>query len=1668
MKKETPTPSHSSEPSLSPPAAQQQTVGHAPAEAAPASAASDNEGAVTIGGRVSAFPVVGIGASAGGLEALQEFFAALPVDTGLGFVVVQHLSPTHPSDLAEILGRATLMPVAEATDGIELLPNHVYTIPPGQDMTLTEGRLQLHAIASGRVAHNIDLFFHSLAADCGHKALGVVLSGLLMDGAMGLEEIKIAGGITFAQDGSAQHRSMPQSAVKAGGVDFVLPPKEIAQELALISRHAYLRDGKGKSVVVSSVPTPEQGGLEGYARIIRLMQVATGMDFVNYKVSTLHRRIMRRMVLHNLSTLREYEQHLERVRGSIDLLFQDFLIGVTSFFRDAAAYEAVAQTVMARLVSDTARRESLRMWSVGCSTGEEAYSLAMIFTEVAEKLGSPVRLHLFGSDANKAAIEKARAGWYPASISQEVSEERLKRFFTPEEGGYRVTRRLRECCIFSAHDVLQDAPFSRLDFISCRNLLIYLEPVLQKRVFSFLHYALKPGGMLWLGSAEAVHSASPLFKIASIPYHIYLRRETSTDREAKVRFPVKRSPPAPSRHERPLLSVPRPTTLTKEAEGILLTLFSPPGVVISASMEILQYRGDTGAYLAPQSGTPSQNLLKMLREGLLVSVRNAILRAGELGEKVTVEDLRVKIEGGVRVVNVEVIPITSSQGQGNGYLVLFLESTTPLTPPHQAKPSSLAGLRADGPEVAHLSAENTRLTHELGATQTYLKSLVQQQELTNEELNAVNDEYQSSNEEMQSVNEELQSSKEEIQSSNEELMTLNDELNSRNTDLNELNTALRVFGEYTASIVKSIRSPLLVLDSRLCVKTASSVFYDNFRVTREATEGRLIFDLGNGQWNIPALRNLLEEILPRQQVMNDFEVEHNFDHLGVRRMILNACRLPQGAGKEPLVVLAIEDITDRKLAEEARLNHEQLYRTIGESLDYGIWICAPDGRNLYASPSFLKLVGLTQQQCSDEGWGSVLHPEESAQTMAKWQECVRTEGKWDHEHRYLGTDGQWHPILARGLPVKNAEGKVISWVGINLDIKRLKEVEHSLKVSEERFRMMANAISQLAWIAEPDGRITWFNQRWYDYTGTTLEESKNWSWQTVHDPAELPRVMKVWQGALASGEGFEVTFPLRGADGTFRQFLTRAVPLKDEEGNVQQWFGTNTDVNDSECARQALLQSDQRLRLATDAAELGIWSWDPVKDVATWENDRPFEIFGLPRTEPALSGERFAKEFLHPDDALIFQQAVEGTVLNGQPFYFQGRAHRTDGQLRWIKFTGKVEEGKEGGLAQHLVGTVEDITERKAAESALLASEARFRAAVGLVSSLVWTNSADGKMIGEQPGWGNFTGQTVAESQGYGWAKAIHPEDAQPTLDAWEKAVAEKRVYEFEHRVRRRDGAWRLCTVQAQPLLNENGLITEWVGVHTDITERKQREEEIRVLNQTLECRVLERTTALQAAVDALETEIAARERLEVEILEISEREQSRVGQDLHDGLCQELAGTAMLANVLAMRLKKEGHPSAAAAEDVAQCAVTSIETTRGIAKGLYPVELGRAGLLVALENLAQQATQRLGIDCQFIHDGHPVKWKATVEIHLYRIVQECINNALKHGEASQVIIEFLRSGEENLLTVTDNGVGLAEAVKTSGMGMQTMSYRARVIGATLDFSRPPEGGCRVTCRLGK
>jgi chemotaxis methyl-accepting protein methylase/PAS domain-containing protein len=971
--------------------------------------------------------VVGIGASAGGLEALERFFAHMSPNAGLAFVVVSHLDPTQKGMMPELLQRFTKMKVKQVEDGLKVSPNCVYVIPPNKDLSILHGTLHLlEPTASRGLRLPIDFFFKHLADDQKERSVAIILSGMGSDGTLGVSAIKEKLGMVMVQDiRSAKADGMPRSAISTGLVDYVAPVEHLPAKLMDYVKQASMAV---TTPIKAGILVEKTGGM--LQKIFILLRAQAGHDFSFYKKSTIYRRVERRMTVHQISDISLYVRYLRENPQEIDLLFRELLIGVTSFFRDPESFEALKKEAEAYILEGKKQGSTLRVWVPGCSTGEEAYSIAIILLECLEGLGRKERfkIQIFATDIHKEGIEKARQGLYLPNIAAQVSPERLDRFFTREEsGGYRINKEIRELVVFAPQNLIMDPPFTKLDILSCRNLLIYLTPELQKKLLPLFHYCLNPGGILFLGTAETIGSFTDLFRVSDNKWKIFSRTESASALTNMTDFPTELSFYDADR-------ITTPPEFQKSAERtvpvlvqtILLENFAPSAVLINDKGDIVHVHGRTGKYLELAAGKANINIYALAREGLRQHLGSAIRRALTEKADVTLKELHVRTNGDEQVVHLTVKPLREPEAMRGLLLVVFEDVRAPV-------PAKSPRWKKKGPAGEEIPVVEA-LSTELQETKELLQSTIEEMTTSQEELKSANEELQSTNEELQSSNEELTTSKEEMQSLNEELMTVNAELqhkidelsrssndmknllNSTNiatlfldnhlkvkrftstaadiikliptdvgrpvsdiasnlqgvdlvkevrcvldtlvfkeaevqaagdraylmrispyrtidnvidgvvvtfTEISGLKAMERALQEsrdlihraqkYAEGIVATVRTPLLVLNAQLKVVSASRSFYRNFLTTPEATVNEHVYNLGNRQWDIPSLRQLLESVLSEDKFFEDYPVEHEFPEIGYRKVLLNARPIEQEHHDQqgPLILLAIEDITDR-------------------------------------------------------------------------------------------------------------------------------------------------------------------------------------------------------------------------------------------------------------------------------------------------------------------------------------------------------------------------------------------------------------------------------------------------------------------------------------------------------------------------------------------------------------------------------------------------------------------------------------------------------------------------------------------------------------------------------------------------------------------------------------
>lgn len=1104
----------------------------------------------------TSFPVVGVGASAGGLEAFTQLLKHLPPDTGMAFVLVQHLAPLHESALVSLLSRGTKMPVTEATNAVAIEPNHVYVIPPNFNMALSGRVLRLLARDEGVRQHMpIDIFFKSMASERKSGALAVVLSGTGSDGTEGLKAVKAEGGITFAQDeASAKFYEMPRSAILSGCVDFVSSPEGIARELASAGKHPYL--------TAPPVPRePEEVAIppgDVFHKILAVVLKTSGVDFGQFRESTVKRRLQRRMLVLKIASAEDYFRYIVQNHSEAGVVAQDILICVTSFFRDPKMYAVLKQRVFPRIVRKGDSKDPLRFWVPGCSTGEEAYSLAIILLEYLRERDEGRRLLVFGTDLSEQAIQQARTGSYPPSIEADVSPQRLRRFFLKTEHGYQISKSIRDLCIFARHDLTRDPPFSSLDLISCRNVLIYFKPLMQKRILPAFHYALKPDGYLVLGSAETITGPSELFTPLDRTQRIYQKKP------AVVRLPTDLPWAGVTLRKgeggaRPREVWPSGLDLPREAQRILLRRHTPPAVIIDSDMQVHHFVGRTGSYLEPAPGEASLNLLRMVREGVTFDLRSMVQEAVKEGHAIRREHRMMKSDGGATPVNLEVVPLPGAPSKERYFLVVFEPGTPPEGAPKRGKPLKRA------PGVAgREEREVPELRGELEKTQRYLQSAVEEQEATNEEMRAANEEILSSNEELQSTNEELETAKEELQSANEELATVNEELENRNAELATVNSDL-------LNLLSSVNLPVVILDNDLRIRRFTPAAERIFNII-PTDVGRPISDLRHSL-EIPNLNQMffdvVESVSSRELEVRDHEGQ--WYSLRIRPYKTTDNRI---AG----VVLALMDIHLLKSSLKAE---ERLLGLVPDS----IVLCDLGGKitvwNKHAEDAF----GYTSAEARGNHLFSLLKT-----TFPKPAEEIQREflerGAWQGELVQTAKDGRQLTVRSHWALLRDDHDQPTGRVEMDRDLTEDQRRERRLAFSEERYKRLFSHDAAGSFRANRNGEVLECNEAFARLFGAT--SAKRVTGSTLKD---LGMRAQDWQSLDARlKKGADVTgleAMITRKDGSRLEVVLNAHLIPPMNGQEESIEGSILDVNGPRQAEKMLrdlarrsieLQDDERQR----------------------------------------------------------------------------------------------------------------------------------------------------------------------------------------------------------------------------------------------------------------------------------------------------------------------------------------------------------------------------------------------------------------------------------------------------------------------------------------------------------
>ena len=1145
------------------------------------------------------FTVVAIGASAGGLEAITQLLQNLSPTTGMAYIYVQHLSPDHKSMLTPILSKVTEMKVQDIDDMEKMEPNNFYIIPYNKEIEVVNGHIKLLPRLKNRTSNlSIDVLFSSLAETHKENVIGVVLSGSASDGTRGLKEIKLAGGITFAQDESAKFSSMPNSAIAEGVVDFVLSPKEIAAELGLMSKHPLIKRNVLK-------PTPEdaiENSNPDLMIILKLLHKRKNVDFSHYKMNTIKRRMLRRMIIHKIKTIDQYAKFLNEKNNEIDILYQDLLINVTEFFRDSEAFTLLKKTILPRLLKSKTQGDTLRIWVAACATGEEVYSIAMSLLEIQQNNTVNIPFQIFASDLSAEAIAVARTGEYSDIQLKNISPKRLQQFFTKSKDKYRISKSLRDVCVFAQHNILNDPPFSRMDFISCRNFLIYLDTVAQKKAINTFHYALNDGGYLMLGKSETIGNSVQLFTILNKKFKFYTRKKNSgSHRNPDITTRITqvepsdvnvRATPIPKK-----MPVSANANLGNAFDAVLLAQYVPASVIINYDLEILQFKGITTPYLQNSSGKASFNILKMAHPEITFELRNAIhhaIKTKKTIRKMGMEMNRDVAKNVVQIVNIEVAPLKVEEEEPL-LIVVFTGQEM------ESSENDLSGAKNNS---VGKDRRIKKLEEELAVARADMGSITHDQEAANEELQSANEEIISSNEELQSLNEELETSKEEIESTNEELTTSNQELHARIQQIEELYT-------YYEGIIATVHEPVLILDKNIRIKSANKSFCKMFKVIEDDITGVSLYKLSSNQWNIPRLRELLEDIVPKNIRFHDFEVEQDFPIIGQKTMLLNAHRIIQQRQNEELIVLTIFDITevkrlaielevkqkkelevqleaekrDRKVIEDSNKRYNLLLMnspfafTIMKGKDMVVMLANDSIKEMWGKGKEIEGKPLLEilPEIKDSPFPALLDnvfktgiPHQAFESLAQLKRNDKME---DIYFNYVYQ------------PYYESDDTISGVVIIATEVTPLVIAKKQIEASELNFRQLAELMPEKISNTDTNGEVFYYNQRWVDYTGFSIAELLNNGWSTLVPPDKLAEISQKWTHSLETGEFFEHEIQILDKNGDYKWHLCRSTAVKDENGKITKWFGVATEIQEQIDYQIALENAKNNAELKTKIAE---------------------------------------------------------------------------------------------------------------------------------------------------------------------------------------------------------------------------------------------------------------------------------------------------------------------------------------------------------------------------------------------------------------------------------------------------------------------------------------------------
>jgi len=1077
------------------------------------------------------FPVVGIGASAGGLEALKAFFSNVSDKSGMAYIVVVHISPNQPSLLPELLQKITSIPVEAAKDNELIKPDHIYVNIPNQDLTIYKNKIQLMDIVKKSVPHPIDLFFKCLGQDLKSYSAAIILSGTGNDGTFGIKDIKANDGLVLVQsEESSGYNGMPKNAINTGLVDMVLTPEKMPQKLVEYFSHPQTTIARKSTI--NTIWNEQQKWLN---KIFAILRTHLGHDFSSYKENTILRRIGRRMGLNHIDSYEIYVKFLRENPKEIDALFRELLIGVTNFFRDADSFEKLKKVVLPELIEQMQDGETLRAWIPGCSTGEEVYSLAIIMRECLENNTKQIDLQLFGTDIDKFAIDKAREGIFTASITSEVSKDRLKRYFIKDGEFYRIRKELRDCAVFSVQDIIKDPPFSRLNLLCCRNLLIYLNSDAQKKILPLFHYTLSPNGFLMLGSSETIGGFNNLFTIYDKKWKIFKKKEEPNALRHIVDFPSgKISKDSHHNHLNVNKSI-RSAEISQITQKIILDQFAPTSILIDENYEIIQIQGRTGKYLEPPSGSPTYNIVDMARQGLRIELSSALRTAKSTQKKEVRRRVSVKTNGDDQLIDLHICPQQSPKELAGHFLVVFQDLDDRI-------------FKADKKEAGHDSSfvESSRiadLEKELQINRESHQTTIEELESSNEELKSTNEELQSANEELQSTNEELESSKEELQSLNEELQTVNNELQSKVEELSAAHDDMH-------NLLNSTEIATIFLDDKL-------------RIRRFTSESKKIInliqtDIGRPLKHVVSNLDYDKMISDSEEVLNSLipkEVEvQSLDGKCYKMRIIPYRTIDN---KIDGVVLTFADISESMNAINALEDSENRIKMLLESGEDVISMVDMEGRYLYYSgPSSF---GLQKDQIIGKTLFDILDIQLAQEFMEQMKEVADCKKAKIYETK-SNFQGKELFFMDYRYPIRNSRGEIIAIATIGRNITELKKISFKLEQSEERINsaIKASPLGIILAHIDLDFKYTWICNPHPDFKAKDFIGKRD---DEIFENKSATRLLELKQRVLKTGVGEQEDVEFQLSKGPIL-YRVSVEPQLDTKGKIIGLTSASVELHD--------------------------------------------------------------------------------------------------------------------------------------------------------------------------------------------------------------------------------------------------------------------------------------------------------------------------------------------------------------------------------------------------------------------------------------------------------------------------------------------------------------------------